>query len=314
MTDSPGPATEGTPARWAPVLLLCAAVLWGTLGIFGKQAQTEGASPLEVGFWRAVLGSLLFGTHAALARARLPRGRDLLVTAAFGLVGVSVFYGSYQVAVREGGASLAAVLLYTAPAFVAVLGWLVLRERLGPRELVGVAVSIAGIVLISTGGGAGVRVGAVSVLAGITAGLTYALYYLYGRRYFAAYSPAALFAVMMPVGALGLAPLAHPQGHSAWGWLNLAAVGLLCTYAAYSLNSAGLRHVPATRASVISSVEPVVAALLAAFLFGERLSATALVGAAAVVGAALLLSTAARPSAERAEPPEPTEPTELPGG
>ena len=86
-------------ARWAPVLVLVAAVLWGTLGIFGKQAQAEGASPLEVGFWRAMIGSVLFGAHAVLTRAVLPRGRDLLVTAAFGLVGVSIFYGSYQVVV-----------------------------------------------------------------------------------------------------------------------------------------------------------------------------------------------------------------------
>lgn len=263
------------------------------LGIFGKQAQAEGASALEVGFWRAVLGSILFGAHAALRRVRLPRGRDLLVTAGFGLVGVSVFYGSYQVAVRDGGASLAAVLLYTAPAFVAVLSWLVLAERLGPREIAGVVVSFGGIVLISLGGGEGVHATPLAVAAGITAGLTYALYYLFGRRYFAVYEPAALFAVAMPVGALGLLPFAPPQNHSAWGWLNLLGVGVLCTYAAYALNSAGLRHLPATRASVISSVEPVIAAVLAALVFGERLAPAALVGAAAVVGAAVLISAAA---------------------
>jgi drug/metabolite transporter (DMT)-like permease len=139
------------------------------------------------------------------------------------------------------------------------------------------------------------------VAAGVTAGFTYALYYLFGRRYFPTYAPSALFAVMMPVGALCLLPVAHPQGHSAWGWLNLVAVGVLCTYVTYTLNSAGLRHLPGTRASVISSVEPVVAASLAALLFGERLSPAALVGAAAVVGAALLLSTA--PQADAAELP-----------
>lgn len=293
-------ASASSAARWAPALVLGAAVLWGLLGIFGKQAQAEGASPLEVGFWRAAIGTVLFGAHAALTRARLPRGRDLAVTAAFGLVGVSVFYGSYQFAVRDGGASLAAVLLYTAPAFVALLSWLVLRERLGAREMAGVAMSFGGIVLISLGGGEGVHATPLSVLAGVTSGVTYALYYLYGRRYFARYAPAALFAVMMPVGALGLLPMAQVQlHHSRLGWLNLIGVGLLCTYAAYSLNSAGLRHLPATRASVISSIEPVVAAVLAAVLFAERLSPAALVGAAAVVGAALLLSTAPAPQVSR---------------
>ena len=108
-----------TPAR-AALLLLTAAFLWGLLGIFGKLAFALGLSPLEVAFWRAALGGALYLLHALSVRARFPRGRDALVTALFGLTGVSVFYASYQLAVQSGGASLASVLLYTAPAFVAV--------------------------------------------------------------------------------------------------------------------------------------------------------------------------------------------------
>ena len=69
---------------------------------------------------------------------------------------------------------------------------------------------------------------------------------------------------------------------------SLVAIAVLSTYLAYLAYSAGLRHLPATRASVIASLEPVVAAGLAAAIFGERLSALALAGAALVVGAALL--------------------------
>lgn len=60
------------PVGWrlpAPLLMVIAAMLWGTLGIFGKQAQAAGLSPLEVAFWRASLGGLLFGIHAAATRA-----------------------------------------------------------------------------------------------------------------------------------------------------------------------------------------------------------------------------------------------------
>lgn len=137
----------------APLLILVAAVLWGLLGILGKNAQGAGVSPLEVAFWRAALAGGLYALHALVTRAPLPRGRDLLVTAAFGVLGVSVFYGSYQLAVRAGGASLASVLLYTAPAFVALFGWAVLRERLGVREMTAVVGTLAGIALISLGAG-----------------------------------------------------------------------------------------------------------------------------------------------------------------
>lgn len=288
-------------ARWAAACVVASALLWSLLGIFGKQAQAEGVSPLEVGLWRAMIGGALFGTQAALTRARLPRGRDLAVTVVFGLVGVSLFYGSYQVAVREGGASLASVLLYTAPAFVAVLGWAVLRERLGPSEVIGVLASVGGIALISLGGGEGVHATPLALLMGVTSGLTYALYYLFGRRYFATYTPAALFAVTMPVGALGLLPFSGVSWHSPAAMANLVGIGVLCTFGAYAFHSAGLKHLPATRASVIASIEPVAAAALAAVLFGERLGPVALVGAAAVVGAAVLISTA--PAADPEEMP-----------
>src|SRR5688572_31372980 len=106
--------------------MLTAAVLWALLGILGKLAVGRGLDPLEVAFWRALLGGALFAAHAAALRAPLPRRRDLAITVGFGVVSVGVLYGVYQLAVVAGGASLASVLLYTAPAFVALLSWRVL--------------------------------------------------------------------------------------------------------------------------------------------------------------------------------------------
>jgi DME family drug/metabolite transporter len=274
----------------ATLLVLAAAFLWGLLGIFGKLAQARGIAPLEIAFWRAALGGGLYLAHALLVRARFPRGRDLLFTVLFGLTGGSVFYAAYQLAVRSGGASLASVLLYTAPAFVALSGWLVLKEKLGLRELLAVAGTLVGVSLISLGGGQGVNPSAAALGWGLLAGLTYSLYYLYGKLYFNRFAPVALYAVALPVGAAGLAPFtsfAH-KDPAAWGLLLLIAV--FSTYLAYLAYSAGLKLLPATRTSVIASLEPVVAAGLAAAVFGERLSALAVLGAAVVLGAALLLS------------------------
>lgn len=274
----------------APLLILIAAVLWGLLGILGKNAQAAGMTPLEVAFWRAALAGTLFALHAAATRAPLPRGRDLGVTLAFGVAGVSVFYSAYQLAVRSGGASLASVLLYTAPAFVALMGWAFLREKLGGRELLAVVGTLGGIALISLGGGQGVSVNGPALGFGLLSGFTYSLYYLYGKAYFDRYAPAALYAVALPVGALGLFPFVQFTDKTPAAWLSLSGLAVLCTYLAYLAYSTGLRHLPATRASVIASLEPVVAALLAALLFAERLSPLALLGAALVIGAALTLS------------------------
>lgn len=274
--------------------VVLAAALWGLLGIFGKLAQQQGVSALEVAFWRATIGGALFAAHASVLRARLPTGRDLGLTAGFGIVGVSVFYGSYQLAVAAGGASLASVLLYTAPAFVAVLGVLVLREHLGGAEVLAVLATLAGIAIIGLSGGTGITVSVASLGWGLCAGFTYSLYYLYGARLFPRYVPAVLFAIALPIGAAALAPFVQFAPKTPTAWVHLVAIGVLSTYLAYWAYARGLVQLPTTRASVIASLEPVIAAGLAAVVFGELLSPTALAGAALVVAAAAWLGTRTR--------------------
>ncbi len=274
--------------------VLVAAVLWGALGVLGRAAQAEGVAPLEVAFWRALGGGGLFAMHALIAGAAWPRGRVLAGTVAFGFVGVSVFYGSYQLAVRAGGASLAAVLLYTAPAFVALLAWWRFGERPGLREVIAVVLTVGGVALVSLAGGGSVDAGAAAIGWGLLAGATYAIYYIWGKSTFTRFAPAALYAIAMPVGALGLLPFVSFGPHTQGAWALLAAMAVASTYLAYLAYAAGLRHLPATRASVIASIEPLVATALAAAFFDERLGPLAWIGAALVISAAVALSLGKR--------------------
>ena len=111
---------------------------------------------------------------------------------------------------------------------------------------------------------------------------------------FACYAPVAVLAVALPVGAVALAPLVpfHAKPPAAWGLL--AAMAFASTYLAYLAYATGLRGLPATRASVIATLEPVIASALAAIVLGERLAPFAYVGAALVVSAAVALAVAPR--------------------
>ncbi len=283
--------TESTRLR-ALLLVIAAALCWSLLGVLGKWAQGAGVGPIEIGFWRAVIAGTLFLGQVGLKKSRLPRGRDLAAAGGLGLVAVATFYTSYQYAVALGGASLASVLLYTAPAMVAILGWAFWRHRLSGTEVVAVAVSVAGVASISLGGGAGVVVTPGSLTAGLIAGLCYALYYLIGRPLFQRYDPAAILAVMMAAGAIALAPLTRSHPSNLVGWTCMVVFGIVCTWLAYLLNGLGLRNLPATRASVVSSIEPVAAMAWAAVFLGERLTPLAILGALLVVGAAVTLGRA----------------------
>ncbi|MCS6868524.1 MAG: DMT family transporter [Thermus sp.] len=268
--------------------LLLAAFLWGLIGPVSRMAFQEGLPPLLVAFFRAVIAWAFFGLHALWARQVRVAAKDLPALFLFGLVGVSLFYGSYQLAVGYGGAALASVLLYTAPAWVALLSFLVLREPLDRQGLLAVALTLLGVGLMGLGGGSEVRAGPLALLFGLLSGFTYALYYIFGKLYLPRYATPTLFLYALPVGALGLLPFVDPVPLRPGALGALLFLGVFSTYGAYLAYYAGLKRLPATRASVVATLEPVVANLFAFLLFREVLSPLGYLGAALVLLAVLL--------------------------
>jgi DME family drug/metabolite transporter len=283
--------------------VVCAAVLWGLLGPASRFALRDGIDPLEIAFWRAAIAAVLFGAHAAaLRRVRVER-RDLPAVLAFGLVGIALFFASYMQAVRLGGASLAAVLLYTAPVWVALLAWLLGWETLGGRKVLALALTLVGVAGLAAAAGGEVRVGAGAILWGLVAGWAYATHYVFGKRYFPRYPTPTLFLYALPVGAVGLLPFFSFQAEkSATAWAVLVFLAVVPTYGSYLLYSAGLRRIEATRAATVATTEPVVAAIAAYLVWGEQLGAAGYLFAAVVLAGVLLVVLADGKNEEGAHP------------
>ena len=288
----------------APPLLgyLCialAAALWGSLGVVSRVVLSAGVSPLELSFWRASLAGALFALHAlARRKVRVARG-DIGALVAFAVVGVATFYLSYLFAVQTGGAALAAILLYTAPAWVAIASALWLDEPMTRRKLGALAITLAGVALVALGApqaAGGLRVGPAALGWGLLSGLAYACYYLFGKRYFTRYEAPTLFMYALPLGALMLLPAVQfvPKSSATWGWI--VFVSAVPTYLALRLYEAGLKRVEATRAVTVATLEPVIAAALAFAVWGEALRPAGYAGAALVLAGVLAMS-AERPRA-----------------
>lgn len=293
-------------ARLAPegrargiVLILLAAAAWGLLGPVSRVAFAEGVEPLEVAFWRAVAGGALFGLHAIVRGGRLPEPRDVPGFAAFALIGGAMFFGSYQLAVASGGAALAAVLLYTAPAWVACAGVLWLNERMTRPKLLVLLATLAGVKLIA-GGSGGARYSMTAILWGLVAGLSYASYYVFGKLYFDRYTSPSVYAFVFPVAAVALLPFVSFAPKSAAAVGAIVFIGVVSTYAAYLLYAAGLRLMEASRASIIATIEPVVAGAVAHLWWGERFAWSGYAGAVLI----LLAVVAVAATADRGGMPE----------
>jgi drug/metabolite transporter (DMT)-like permease len=283
-------------------LVFLAAMLWATIGVFSRTVLDAGVGALEIAFWRSLLGGGMFLVHGALTgQLTLDRTEDLFRFVVFGLVMGSLFLGAYTMAIDTGGITLAVILLYTAPAFVAVAAWGLLGESMTPRKGLLVGLVIAGVVLVAQGRGTGMTVSATSLGWGLVAAVSYAAYYIIGKRMLVRYTPIGLFAFLLPIGALGLLPFVdfHPD-KTPHTWLFLGLLVVFSTYFAFWAYYAGLRHIEASRASLIATTEPVAAAGLAALFFGEAFDAYGWAGALLILGA--VVASAAQ-SSEAAEQP-----------
>src|SRR5262245_37391373 len=173
------------------LLVLLAALLWGTLGTLYKLGTDRfGLTPLAIVFWRAGLAALCLGLALGGLAPVLGRGwsllrirrADLPLFAAFGLLGVTAFYLPSIYSVVLVGVAVAVVLLYTAPVFVALMAWRWLGEDFGPRKVAALGMTLVGCALVARiYDPTLLRVNALGILCGLGSAVTYALYSILGK-------------------------------------------------------------------------------------------------------------------------------------
>ncbi len=288
-------------------LVLSAATLWSLLAVFSTEAQKQGLNPLEVSFWRATGAGTVFAaqsffwqhahTTSALRRLRLGDAVRLLF---FAVVGVALLFASLNFTIRAGGVSLAFVLLYTAPAFVAMGAWPILGERPTSRTAALVATVSAGVALVASSRGEGINVTATSLSWGLCCGLAYSTYYLVAKPLFARLGVALVYALASLIGGVVLLPLVPFTHKTLTAWVFLAAIVVLSTWAANLAYGTGVSMVPASKAVLVATIEPVFAAGLGAAFYGERFGAVGFLGAGLVILAALM---SVRPSTQKTREP-----------
>lgn len=277
------------------MLILAAAALWGSLGIAGRMAFRAGVTPLEAAFFRAALAfaALLVLVLIADRQALRIQRRDLGLFALYGLVSIAIFFFVYLFAISRTSVATAAILLYTAPAFVIIISAVVFRESITGMKAVAIALAFAGCVLVVRGyDPQSLRLNLLGVFAGLASGLTYALYSIFGKTALRRHRPVTTLVYALGFGMLFLGVIALPAGavrwtHSVAGWAAIAYLALITTLLAQWLYLTGLGQVEAGRASLVATLEPVVAVLLGYLVLNEGLERLQMLGGVLVLMAVL---------------------------
>ncbi len=281
------------PSASGTLLVLASAAAFGTLAIFAKLGYGAGLSPQQLLTSRFVIagaGMLVVAFAAGQNPFRLPRGK-LLALLGMGGIGYFAQSSTFFFALRSLPASEVALLLYTYPALVALAGRVFFGRRIRPLHLAALAGSFVGVLLLV----GGVRlVSGPALLLAMAPPVIYATYILVGDRVMPGVPPLGAgaltisgAAVTWTVLAAATGTLRPPEGGTQWAVvLGLALIPTMFSITAFL---AALPRIGASRAALLSTLEPAVTVLLAVALLGDRFSPVQAIGGALVFASVVLL-------------------------
>jgi DME family drug/metabolite transporter len=260
------------------VKILAAATLWSTIGV----AATYGRDVLWMAFVRSLVA-------AAFSLAARPSKRGLLP----GLL-LGGLFSAYPLAALYAGVGTAAYLLYTAPLWTATALALT-GEKPTRRDVAAVVLVLAAVFLMVSASLSG-ALSPVGLAAGLASGAFYGLYIAVARRLSAAGEEKAASLGAMAYTPLVTAPLLllrpdPPPPEAVAAGLYLGVFG---TVVPYRLFASAVKTVGGTKASVVATVEPVLAAVWGYLLFSQAPDAATLAAYALITAAAVIASLGGR--------------------
>jgi drug/metabolite transporter (DMT)-like permease len=274
-------------------LCLLSATAFGFAAVLAKEGFGTGLDVSTLLVWRFGLAAAVFWLIVARRRPAPLSLRAVLTCVGLGGIGYALQAGLYFAALTHMDAAVVGEVLYTYPALVLIISVALRRESLQLRKIAALACSGIGLLLLVGGDATPGSITGVGLLLAVGCAVTYALYICVASGLPAdsdVYLVSAIVTTSATVSLVGYG-VATKSLHtpSAGGWLWISLLALVATVFGVSFFLAGLRLIGGSTAAIVSCLEPVVTAASAMVVFGERLSAVQLVGAAAVLSAVVVL-------------------------
>ncbi len=278
--------------------VLFSSLVWGTTGTAATFAPEVGAAAIgaaAMGFG-GLMQAGFAGRSIRRALPALARHWRMLV---LGGLAVAVYPLAFYASMRLAGVTVGTVVtIGSAPLLSALIECLFDRSRLSRRWMAGAAIGLVGMLLLCLAkGGAhpGGDAAIAGILLGLVGGLTYALYSWTARRVMLSglRSDVAMGATF-GLGGLLLMPVLIATGAPFLASWNNAAVGIYMAvvpmFLGYLSFGYGLARIPASTATTITLTEPVVAAILAILIVGERLTPAGWAGVVLIVSCLVVIT------------------------
>lgn len=284
------------------VLVVIAGILWGTTGTFVRSFTALGLSSLQISVFKVVVAALILFLYTLIFKRELLKikFRDVWVFIAAGIISLDFFTVCYFTTIQDTSLSVAAVLLYTAPAFVMIMSVILFKEKVNVQKILACIMAFVGCAFTAGIIGSGFSVPAKSLLTGVLSGIGYALYSIFGEIALRkGYKPLTVTTYTFLFAAVGFMFIIKPKEIMAaankapsylWFFGLLVIMSVVVSLMPYVCYTNGLTMVKPSKASIIASVEPITATLIGAFAFGEYPDMYGVLGIVCVISAIVLLN------------------------
>ena len=311
VSESGGSATPRSGLQTKPwfgyVAYLGGIMLFSLNGSASAAIMKAGVSPERLSQLRATaaFAVLLIISVAVRPRALRATKKEIGLLAAYGVLGMLPVQYLYFIAIHRLPVGIALLIEYTAPVMIALWIRFVRRQQLGRGLWSGLFLSLVGLALVARVW-AGLTLDAWGVVAAFGAAVSLMVWYLVGERAVGGRDPltmttwsfgyvALAWAAVLPWTSFPWSTLSGQQTlTTSGGTLTLATMLLVIymvlfgTVASFSLVNVALRHLGASRASVVGMTEPVLSGLVAWVVLGQHLQLVQVLGGFVVLGGVFL--------------------------
>jgi len=278
-------------------MMAFAAIMWATSGTLTSLAIGQGADVLQVTVLSYLFSSAILLPALVILDPKSLRveRKDLLPLLAFSMVTGTFFSLAWFICIDLTGVPTAVTLLYAYPSIVTIASIFLLGEKLTIQKAMALPLTFVGAVLVATAGfKEGLSFNMLGVALGVYTAIAGAVYYLWGKKFLDRYSANTVILYMTVLSVPGLlvialpfAPFSRPITGAAWLWIFLIA--LVPSTIGFVISMFALRYIEASKASIVASIEPVAAVVIAFLVLSEAINAWQGIGVALVFIGVLLL-------------------------
>ncbi|HHT51039.1 MAG TPA: EamA family transporter [Eubacteriaceae bacterium] len=288
---------ESNKERTGIYLIIIAAIGWGLLGTFTKLLGYYSYDSITIATFRPTMAVIFYIIVTAIKNPSDFKTdlRGIVLFFIYGMLAYNGLFVGFSYAVELTSPATAVILLYTAPILITFLSYFFFQEPLTLKKIFALILTALGCFLVVRGYKPGIlQLNVKGILWGLLSALGFAFQCVLGKKILENYSHRTLLVYGFIFSALFLWILRPPwilvkSITSIKPSLLILGLGVLCTIIPNGLYAKALNYVEASKAGILSNIEPVTGVFLAFVLFKEKMEGLQWLGIGLVVLSLILV-------------------------